>query len=600
MNVFPRRRVRPVRVNRNGKSTSLAVVIHGCTWTSRQRRTQLKDVVGVLSEALPDTDVVMPLLPIEFWSLENADDVVDDLVAEIDRVWGERRQTGGGYDRLYMVGFSFGSILLRQAFCRAAGAGRNATIDDTRIHEWARCVDRIVLLAGLNRGWTVDSPVSRFASIWSNIGTAIGHLLPRKPTLFAIRRGAPFLTLTRLQWLALEDAALKPPMTVQLLGTRDDIVSPADNLDLSTGSRFVYVEVPDSGHFDVIHMGDDSMAAKVRRDCFRKVLVRSPEELRAGGIPEKDLLQLVPLQGDPTGEIILRRPDSDVLDDVVFIIHGIRDKGYWTRKVARLVVTEGKRRDRRVAAVAPTYGYFALLPFLLPWTRRAKTEWLLDIYVSVRCRYPRAAVSFIGHSNGTYVLAGAIASCPAVVVKNVVFAGSVVRSNFDWTRYVPEQVGRVLNYVATGDWVVAIFPRLFQVLRLQDLGGAGHDGFANEPAAVTDIEYVAGRHSAALDEQHWQDMAAFVLDGPPPDRRVRKRDVWVQAAGHLAPLVWLTLLIISALPVYIFLTALEFPEIAGFAPLRGWDNRLALVPPWLWAGALLGWLRVLALVLTRL
>jgi microcin C transport system ATP-binding protein len=57
-----------------------------------------------------------------------------------------------------------------------------------------------------------------------------------------------------------------------------------------------------------------------------------------------------------------------------------------------------------------------------------------------------------------------------VTFGNVVFAGSVVRSDFDWRRCIrSHQVSRVLNYVATTDWVVAIFPRLLGVLRLQDL-----------------------------------------------------------------------------------------------------------------------------------
>ena len=50
---------------------------------------------------------------------------------------------------------------------------------------------------------------------------------------------------------------------------------------------------------------------------------------------------------------------------------GIRAKGHWTRKIARVVVSNGRAQGRNVVAVAPTYGCFAMLPFLLPWTRRA-------------------------------------------------------------------------------------------------------------------------------------------------------------------------------------------------------------------------------------
>src|SRR5437762_14376361 len=36
----------------------------------------------------------------------------------------------------------------------------------------------------------------------------------------------------------------------------------------------------------------------------------------------------------------------------------------------------------------PTYGYFAMLPFVLPWIRRQKVEWFMDQYVSARAQFP--------------------------------------------------------------------------------------------------------------------------------------------------------------------------------------------------------------------
>ena len=47
----------------------------------------------------------------------------------------------------------------------------------------------------------------------------------------------------------------------------------------------------------------------------------------------------------PTPSVI-SRPNLATLtpvSDVVFVIHGIRDKGYWTRKIARVVVRKGRR-----------------------------------------------------------------------------------------------------------------------------------------------------------------------------------------------------------------------------------------------------------------
>jgi pimeloyl-ACP methyl ester carboxylesterase len=580
---------------------TLVVLLHGCTWTSRRRRTQLTDVVDAIHQQLPTADVFTPAIPIEFWSLRDADEIVGALLAEVDRIWNQRATAGQGYRRVVMVGFSFGSVLLRQLFCRAAGAQENGTIDPRAAHPWAERVERLVLLAGLNRGWTVDSPVTRLESLANNIGTAIGHLLPIKPTLFAIRRGAPFLTRTRLQWLTLK-RSLRAPLTIQLLGTRDDIVSPADNIDLATGADFVYLEVPQSGHFDVIEMARDNPLGLERLKRFQLALTGSRTDLSKEAITGADLQQLLPIATDGTSELEIRARAGLAPDDVVFVVHGIRDKGYWTRKIARVVVATGQRLGREVVAVAPSYGYFAMLPFLLPWTRRAKVEWLLDMYVTVRCWHPDAKVSFIGHSNGTYILAGAIESCPAVHFKNIVFAGSVVRSDFEWSPYLDRnQIGRVLNYVATADWVVAIFPRLLQMLRIQDVGGAGHDGFLNDPARVMDVEYVSGRHSAALDEEHWNDIARFVFDGQPPGRQTTVRHPLVVVAAHGALLIWIALTTLAVLPLYFFLTTLGFPEVTGLLWLKSWKVAAASnVPAWLLAGALMGWLRMLAGVLTRL
>jgi hypothetical protein len=114
----------------------------------------------------------------------------------------------------------------------------------------------------------------------------------------------------------------------------------------------------------------------------------------------------------------------------------------------------------------------------------------------------------------------------------------MVRRNFEWAKYIPSRVSRMINYVATDDWVVAIFPQGLERLRLQDVGGAGHLGFLDPDTA--NIRYVKGEHSAALVPSEWQQMAEFVLgiDVSPP-RRIRGVqanwcNVW---RGRLAPAI---------------------------------------------------------------
>jgi hypothetical protein len=90
--------------------------------------------------------------------------------------------------------------------------------------------------------------------------------------------------------------------------------------------------------------------------------------------------------------------------------------------------------------------------------------------VTARATYPKGTrFHFVGHSHGTYLLAAAIDRCAAVRFERVVFAGSVVSSRFKCADFITPgngapQVGKVRNYVASQDWVVATVPRALEWL----------------------------------------------------------------------------------------------------------------------------------------
>jgi len=129
-------------------------------------------------------------------------------------------------------------------------------------------------------------------------------------------------------------------LTIQLLGTIDDYVSPEDNVDLFTGTDFFYLDVPFTGHANIIEMDDpnpvkdpDPMdkthAGSHRRNTFLFALKADPAELEEASERPEDLMP------DP--------PNEDV-KDVIFVIHGIRDQGYWTNKDCKRDQTEGAER----------------------------------------------------------------------------------------------------------------------------------------------------------------------------------------------------------------------------------------------------------------
>jgi pimeloyl-ACP methyl ester carboxylesterase len=631
---------KPDLITRQG-STGLVVLVHGFGGSPEA----MSDVVAVILRARLDCDVFIYRHYHSFLSFDDPIDVVLDLKAKVDRLLSDR-----GYREVVLVGYSMGALLVRKLYVCACGENSDAPFEPqltgacSTAAPWASRVTRIVLLAGINRGWTIDHHASIPRAVLSWAGVLIGNTIwavryllskvtarisPRPPLVFTIRHGATFITQLRIQWLSMQRHAGKKQgvgkaLTAQLLGTVDDLVSPEDNIDLVTGADFVYLEIPYSGHFNVVQMRGQP-GGRARAAVLHNALSFNDTQLRSLSVPLTDITPA--------------SPDSTV-GRVVFVIHGIRDLGYWTRKIAGRVKTRARLgfnlrwmssvkdvnempaeakalvivadlenrlhfrifdhsgsmvvdtdetrlsgragqveeltkqlagllphaltvddQDRlvsavtsivgynQVASITSSYGYFPMLPFLLPTRRRAKVEWLMDEYTEALARYPKANFYYVGHSNGTYLLARALEDYSSVHFDRVVFAGSVVRRRYDWARFMRPnrntQVNSVLNYVATRDWVVAIFPKAIQTLKLQDLGSAGHDGFGGPGAGtfVHQIEYVQGSHGAALAEDYWDEIADFINDGTVPQQQVvpgyqSSRNPLIVLLGWFAPLVW--------------------------------------------------------------
>lgn len=542
--------------SRHEGTATLVVLLHAYTSSPGK----LASVASAIARSWPRAQIYAPELPASLLSMADPDQVVADILINVDRLVLEADSRNESFDRIVLVGHSLGALLVRKLYVVACGEVEEAPLEAVyrssaglvRARPWAAKVERLVLLAGMNRGWHVSHHLSlTHAPVWA-LGSAFCFLIHfvtgRWPLIFTIRRGAEFITQLRIQWLLMRQRAnglLSPDcrpdqsvtgraLTVQLLGSRDDMVAPEDNVDLVSGGDFVYLDVPLSGHADVIEF-DDPVAGGGRREVFCHALVDSPEDLRAAAVIPSDERFLSP-------NLAVKR--------LVFVIHGIRDVGYWTHKIARRVKQRARDTHEEWATETSSYGYFPMLPFLFPWYRRQKVEWLMDQYTEALARYPNArdSISYVGHSNGTYLVAKALEIYPCCRFRNVVFAGSVVRRRYDWKRLLnaaPPRVNAVLNFTATSDWVVAFFPKIFELIRVQDLGSGGHDGFvlAGQTPGCYEIGYVKGRHSAAIEEPMWDAIADFVISGqPPPASEVvavsRRRNPLVSLLGRFPPIVW--------------------------------------------------------------
>jgi|GEM_PF-2170153 len=180
----------------------------------------------------------------------------------------------------------------------------------------------------------------------------------------------------------------------------------------------------------------------------------------------------------------------------------------------------------------------------------------MDQYTTAMAKYPNAKLSFVGHSNGTYLLASALTNYPSCRFERVVFAGSVIRTTFPWDKMISlGRIKEIRNFVASSDWVVAIFPGAYEQLGISDLGKSGSDGFKAHPM-LDQHQWVSGTHNAAIKERCWQSIAEFIVNGPsapvPDLNSAPSRLVRALSAGAL--LCWMALV---SLVIGLFLLILD-------------------------------------------
>lgn len=550
---------------------TLLVLLHGFTFDGASL-TPVRDAITAALEAQGQEVVPFaPDLPLTLFSRASPVKVAEDVANAIT----EKVAADGPIARIILVGHSTGALLARKVYVIACGETRKpdgsmsrapfeAEIETRDGLAWAPLVERIVLLAGLNRGWRVTHHLGLVKAAGWSLGLVAAALL--RPfgrgafLITRIRAGTEFISNLRIQWLRMrrrfaQETGAETLTTipggatvVQLLGSIDDFVSPRDNVDLVTGSDFIYLDVPYSSHTSIIDLDDAETppGAKLANGA-----VRSDAIVCAATAPEAEVRARDVRPWDPNEGAVR----NEEVKQVIFVVHGIRDGGYWTEKIARAVVRQSPDA-KLIATETSSYGYFPMLSFLFSFRRREKAEWLMDQYTEALACYPNALEThFVGHSNGTYCLGDALQRYSCCHFDNVVLAGSVLRTRFPWRRIMTASrsdedakrygsVKRLLNIVATSDLVVAGFPNLFDGLGpIQQLGGAGHKGFRTDAPGVQELHYARGGHGAGIAEPLWPTIGAFVLGAPAPrqpaSRFAEKRNWLAILLGIFPAIVWI-------------------------------------------------------------
>ena len=505
-----------------------------------------RKLVDAIREVRPTADIINFDYSRTVFSNNDPFQIAEKIEEDIDD-----RHRKNQYKKITLLGYSLGALLIRKAYVYGCGSVADApsvaadAAASREPKEWVKCVTRFVLLAGMNRGWKPDyrrTQTGWFQRFYFGLGLWLAKLSHTGLLIRKAIRGQPFVANLRLQWLEVmrtaEEKGLMRPRVVQLLGDRDDVVDEEDSRDVTVARDFVWVKVNNTGHFQMCKL-DSSATGQERK---RKIQEAFGDEATIDRLKR-------------TNPVLASNRDEAVTA-IVFVLHGIRDLGDWTASFQEPLEREylkARGGTGKLYVHRPSYGRFGMGPFLVLGRRQRNVRWFMDEVTELTARFPNMEeIHFIGHSNGTYILASALEKYRTLKVKRVVLAGSVIRQDFPWNRFVG-RVAEVRNYVASRDLVVGLFPRFFElpfVAALNpDIGSAGFNGFNDATVRQWQTKFITGGHGAALVPENVPSVVEFIVYGTRKDVAklcTEKQPGWAEFFSNMCWAVWIVLVAILA------------------------------------------------------
>ena len=307
--------VSQVELKRHGESNTLVVILHAYKGSSQSMR----DVAGVAHKKLPHADILLPDYEASTFANTDLTQLASDLDTRIQEIYDNRRATGKPYDKVVLIGHSTGAVIARKTYLYAKGYRSDYKPKDMRTESnpWAGSVDRIILLAGMNRGWSIDPRPKNMS--WAtkaifSAGRTIGRRTGTGELIRSVEKGSPFISNLRVDWIRMIRTNDDVAPVIQLLGDGDEIVSAEDDSDQLAAAGFMFMRVLGAKHANVIDFDDSGgQDAKRRKNKFTEALVEPIAQLKSNYPPSKGLLV----------------PDR-TFSHIVFVKHGIRDMGDWT------------------------------------------------------------------------------------------------------------------------------------------------------------------------------------------------------------------------------------------------------------------------------
>ena len=498
----------------------LAVLIHGWLLNAKQLE-PLRDLLHA-EEQLRDSDIFLYPYPASRFSNARLEAVSLDLCNQI-----EGRTKKINYDTISFVGHSIGGLIARRAFLLASPYHNQSSP-----YSWSARVTKIVLIGTPNRG-------SSFVEEhwWAPYAIYILVFLRQSHLIRDALRGSPFITNLRLDWVrafrAREDqgqllvdhgdsdalAKLPPiPEIVQLVCEKDEKVLEVDSLDVTQFGNAHRELIKNETHESVIKFTrlNNHKHTKIRNFflTIKDALVNNPferEHLKYCKIRNAILTDTKKQKR----RMYLENVKLNITN-TTFLIHGIRTRGDWTERASEII--QGK--DAHIEVLKPKYGYFQILKFLWGPTRQARVEWFRDRYVQAFVEYPKSSFNYVGHSNGTYILANTLKQFQSIVFDRVYFAGSVVPQSFEWPEYFDSgQLQYLRSDRASRDVPVGFLCAGLHKLGIKNLGAGGYTGFREKPSKFYEnVLKVKGSqfdgHSIALNPENYKTIRTFLTGNP--------------------------------------------------------------------------------------
>lgn len=139
--------------------------------------------------------------------------------------------------------------------------------------------------------------------------------------------------------------------------------------------------------------------------------------------------------------------DGQELREVVFLIHGIRDRARWQSRVRRVL-----EEIEGVKVIPIKFGYLDVFRFWFPiWTRDQSIEFTREQIQIGKNKHKAKSYSVIAHSFGTYAISKILSDTKDLVLHRLVLCGCIVKRRYPWDSVSGRINTEVLNDHGTRD-----------------------------------------------------------------------------------------------------------------------------------------------------